>query len=268
MPDNSVRDYVVCAPRAAQAPTKRRAARASLRRRTTAFLLAAGLGTRLRPLTDRVPKCLVSLNGRPLLAYWFDLLERHRVRRVLVNTHSLPDQVRQFVVETKHQLEITLSDEGVLLGTAGTIKANRHFVSHQQDFLVLYADNLTNVDLTSLMRAHRRGRQLATLGLFRTPDPCQCGIVTLDERGIITSFEEKPVCPRSNLAFAGLLVASPAIFDFIPDQVPCDLGHDVLPRLIGRMVGVEINAYLRDIGSPESYAQAQREVPLLGRGPR
>ena len=226
-----------------------------------AFALAAGLGTRLRPLTDRIPKCLVPIGGRPQLLYWFDLLQSHGVDHVLVNTHHLPEQVVEFVEQTRLPMQVTLVYEPTLLGSAGTLRANRAFVEDTEEFFVVYADTLTDADLTAMLMAHRKAGQMATLGLFRTPTPSACGIVELDERGIVTNFVEKPSEPPSDLAFAGVVVASPEIFDIIPNQAPCDLGKDVFHRMVGRMAGWELkDAYVRDIGTPETYAQAQTEI--------
>jgi mannose-1-phosphate guanylyltransferase len=230
-----------------------------------AFLLAAGSGTRLRPITDSVPKCLVPVAGRPLISYTLELLSLHGVTRVLINSHHLYQQLAAYLENARPPFEITLTYETILLGSAGTLRANRQVASGTQDFFVIYADNLTNANLSELLAHHQRNERLATIGLFRTPKPNECGIVTLDSRGLVVDFQEKPKHPRSDLAFAGLMAASPALFDQIPDLVPCDLGRDVLPKLKGHIGGWEITGYLRDIGTPESYQQAQSEVPLLYR---
>jgi mannose-1-phosphate guanylyltransferase len=104
----------------------------------------------------------------------------------------------------------------------------------------------------------------ATLGLFRVPDPQTRGVVELDSAGIVVGFTEKPERPKSNLAWAGLLVATPQVWAAIPEQTPCDLGHDVLPRLVGRMRGFEIEGYHQDVGTPESYRQACSDLGSLG----
>lgn len=228
-----------------------------------AFVLAAGLGTRLWPLTHSVPKCLVPVGGRPLLAYWLDLLSTHGVKRVLINTHHGAEEVAKFVEGFRSAIHIVLAHEPILLGSAGTLRANQAFVEGADEFFVVYSDNLTNVNLRALLSAHRRMRQVATLGLFRAAVPSECGIATLNDDGAITSFQEKPARPLSNLAFAGVMVATPAIFGALPDKRPCDLGHDVLGSLVGRMAGWEIDSYLRDIGTPEAYAQAQAEIASL-----
>jgi len=230
-----------------------------------AFLLAAGSGTRLRPITDSVPKCLVPVAGKPLISYTLDLLSLHGVTRVLINSHHLYQQVAAYLEKARPPFEITLTYEAILLGSAGTLRANRRLASNSQDFLVIYADNLTNANLSQLLAHHRQSGRLATVGLFRTPTPSECGIVSLDSRGVVVDFQEKPKHPQSDLAFAGLMAASPAFFDHIPDTVPCDLARDVMPKLKGRIGGWEITGYLRDVGTPESYQQAQFEVPLLYR---
>ena len=228
-----------------------------------AIVLAAGLGTRLWPLTRSLPKCLVPIGGRPLLAYWLDLLLTHGVKRVLINTHHAAEKVVNFVESVESPIHIVLAYEPILLGSAGTLRANRAFVHRADEFFVVYADNLTNVNLTQLLSAHRRMGKMATLGLFRAPVPSECGVALLDEDGTITSFQEKPAHPVSGLAFAGVMAATPAIFEEIPDEIPCDLGRDVIGSMVGRISGWEIDAYLRDIGTPEAYAQAQADMASL-----
>jgi mannose-1-phosphate guanylyltransferase len=232
-----------------------------------AFLLAAGLGTRLRPLTDTMPKCLVPIAGRPLLSYWIALLERHGFDEVLVNLHHLPEQVRAYVAGLDSPLRVTLFDEPTLLGSAGTVRANRAWVADGQPFLVAYADNLTGVDLTSLVRAHERARTLLTMALFRADEPSRCGIAEIEgggERGRIVGFEEKPARPRSNLANAGLYVTDVRVIDRMPAHVPADFGHHVLPALVGEMHGELVTEPLIDVGTKDSYERAQREVIRLG----
>ena len=229
-----------------------------------AIVLAAGLGTRMRPLTDRTPKCLLPIQGHPQLAYWFYLLHHYGVDHVLVNTHYLHEQVHSYVRSTKLPVEVTLVHEPVLLGSAGTLKTNRAFLENEDAFFIAYGDTLMDADLGALMIRHKSLGQPATIGLFHSPTPSACGIVELDGGGLVISFEEKPRVPKSDLAFAGIAVGSPALFDYIPDYVPCDMGSQVFGRMAGHMAGWELgDAYLRDIGTPDSYARAQEEVSQL-----
>jgi mannose-1-phosphate guanylyltransferase len=237
-----------------------------------AFLLAAGRGTRLRPLTDTLPKCLVPVQGRPLLAIWLELFQRHGVDAVLINTHHLAGQVERVVADLQgcFRIDITLRHEPELLGSGGTLWINRRFVSGEQDFLIAYGDNLTDTDLSAMVAFHRQTCRsnggLLTMGLIRVADPCSCGVVTLDAERRIVGFTEKPADPESNLANGGIYVASPEVFDAwgmmpLRPEPPLDLGFDVLPRLTGKMFGFMLNGYLRDIGTPESYRAALAEWP-------
>jgi len=234
-----------------------------------AFLLAAGLGTRLRPLTDTVPKCLVPIAGRPLLAYWIALLERHGFEEVLLNIHHLPEHVREFVRCLSSRVRVTLFEEPHLLGSAGTVMTNREWVADGRPFLVANADNLTNVDLSRLMAVHTRHRPLLTMALFRTDEPTRCGIAELQtgsDSGAIVSFVEKPAHPKSNLANAGVYVTDVRVVDRIPRRLPADFGHDVLPALVGEMYGHVLSEHeqLIDVGTWQSYDRAQREVVRWG----
>jgi mannose-1-phosphate guanylyltransferase len=229
-----------------------------------AYLLAAGLGTRLRPITETVPKCLVPVAGRPLLAHWMDLLERHQVEEVLVNLHFLPDPVRQFVAEYNGPVAITTVMEEQLLGSGGTLHANRDFVRGEEQFYILYADNLTTVDLGALRRFNAEHPVPLTVGLFHAENPSACGIAELDEAGTIVEFIEKPEHPASDLASAGMFVGRPELFEYItPDRTPYDFGGDVMPKLAGRMNGYVVEGYLRDIGTIESLGRAEKEWRAL-----
>jgi mannose-1-phosphate guanylyltransferase len=228
-----------------------------------AFVLAAGLGTRMGAITQTTPKCLLPVAGKPLLGRWFDLLARAGVTHALVNTHHLAEPVRAYVTSSTLPLEVSFAHEPVLLGSAGTLRENRAFAQGEERFLVVYADNASTVDLAALVCAHRAGTA-GTLGLFRVPDPQTRGIVELDAAGTVLGFTEKPAQPKSNLAWAGLLVGTPELLSVIPERTPCDLGHDVLPRLVGRMRGLEIEGYHRDVGTPESYRQACSDLASLG----
>ncbi len=228
-----------------------------------AFILAAGNGERLRPLTDTIPKCLVPVQGVPLLAIWLELCRRHGIDEVLVNTHSHADAVREFLGRHSGNLNVQLVQEETLLGSAGTLLANRHWIGPGEDFGVFYGDVLTNMDLTRMLALHRAGGQLATMGVYRVAHPSQCGIVTVDQNHVIQAFTEKPLRPVSNLAFSGVLVATPAIFEEIPARIPADLGFDVLPNLVGRMSAYLVCDYLVDLGTPASYRDAQVNWPGL-----
>jgi mannose-1-phosphate guanylyltransferase len=222
-----------------------------------AFLLAAGHGTRLRPLTDHQPKCLLPIKGTPMLAIWLDLCRKYGIHDVLVNVHSHADLVRAFLKRQPNGVHVHVAEEQALLGSAGTLRANRGFVTADEEFWIFYADVLTSTDLSAMMEAHAARRSAATLGVCPVPNPERCGIVKLGDDDTVQEFVEKPLHPASNLAFSGLMIATPNLLAAIPPQDPCDIGFDLLPRLSGRMHAHRIFDYLLDIGTPETYQRAQ-----------
>jgi mannose-1-phosphate guanylyltransferase len=226
-----------------------------------AFLLAAGHGTRMRPLTDSIPKCLLTVQGVPLLQIWLDLCRRHGINKILINVHAHAKAVREFLQQYNDGIEVGVSEEPMLLGSAGTLLKNRAWVGSDSPFWIFYSDVLTNVNLSRMLERHRTCSQLATLGVCEVPDPKRCGIVALDEKNVVREFVEKPHEPSSNLAFSGIIVSEPALLDFIPNQVPADIGFHVLPKLVGRMAAYRICDYLLDIGTPENYKAAQINWP-------
>lgn len=228
-----------------------------------AFLLAAGNGTRLRPLTNSIPKCLVPIRGVPMLRIWMDLCRRNRINEVLINVHAHANVVRAFLQEASGDMRVTVSEEAVLLGSAGTLLANRHWVGSDPEFWVFYADVLTTASLSALLGVHRRHNRLATLGLYEVPDPRRCGIVTLDENGTVLDFVEKPEAPSSNLAFCGIMIANRGLLDVIPEKIPADIGCHVLPKLSGQMAAHRVSDYLLDIGTLENFTLAQTTWPGL-----
>jgi mannose-1-phosphate guanylyltransferase len=226
-----------------------------------AFLLAGGLGTRLRPLTDNTPKCLLPIQGTPMLRIWFDLCRQHGIDEVLINVHSHVGAVRKFIEENKDGLSVHLFEEVKLLGSAGTVLANRDWVGSEKCFWVVYADVLTTANLTEMLAFHDSRGQIATIGVYEVPEPSRCGIVQVDERGVVRDFVEKPKEPAGNLAFSGLMLATPALFNFIPSSNPADLGFHVLPQIVGRMAAYQIQDFLIDIGTLETYRAAQELWP-------
>jgi mannose-1-phosphate guanylyltransferase len=230
-----------------------------------AFILAAGEGTRLRPLTESVPKCLLPIRGVPLLEIWLNSCKAAGITDVLVNAHAHAEAVKQFVATQKSGVRVSVVEEPQLLGSAGTLAENRAFVGGEEAFFVLYGDVLMNVDLRRMFEFHRQRNLSATLGVYQVPDPTRCGVVTMDENDVIQKFVEKPTQPESKWAFSGVMIGGQEIFDFVPDRRPADIGFDVLPKMAGRTAGYRISEYLIDIGTPENYQAAQRSWPGLAR---
>ena len=235
-----------------------------------AFLLAAGKGTRLSPLTDSTPKCLMTIAGKPLLEIWIELFVKNGVTEVLINTHHLSNAVERFVESLHTPANIKTVYEKTLLGSGGTVLINRSFVKDEEDFIIAYADTLTNINLRDMVGHHRRFRNkdgILTMGLFHASDPSACGIAELDSEKKIVTFTEKPENPSGSLANGGIYVASNEIFSFFPESVPdgsvLDFGFHILPALAGHMYGYEILDYLKDIGTIVALEEAQKEWSLI-----
>lgn len=231
--------------------------------RMKAFLLAAGNGTRLRPLTDSISKCLLPIQGVPLLEIWLNNCKAAGITHVLVNTHAYAEAIRQFAAKQKTGVRMRIVEEPKLLGSAGTLAENRGFAAGEKSFFVLYADVLTNVALPRMLAFHQQKHVTATLGVCQVADPSRCGVVTMDENAIIGDFVEKPTRAAGNWAFAGVMVAGPKIFEFVPAQRPTDLGFDVLPKMVGQMAAFSISEYLLDVGTLSNYQHAQQSWPGL-----
>jgi len=229
-----------------------------------AFLLAAGHGTRLRPLTDNLPKCLVPIRGIPMLHIWLEICRHYGITDLFINLHAHADVVRNDIRNITDGVRVVLCNEESLLGSAGTLLANRKWVEQESEFWVLYADVLTNLNFGEMLQFHRLRKPTATLGLYQVAEPSRCGIVGFDENLNINEFEEKPAKPKSNWAFSGIMIATPLLMAAIPPRFPVDLGYDVLPTLVGKMAAFRVSNYLIDIGTMESYTSAQATWPGLG----
>ena len=227
-----------------------------------ALLLAAGLGTRLRPITDKIPKCLVPIRGKPLLGYWLDLLLNGGIERVLVNTHYMRAAVREYVTATHWRERIDLVHEESLLGTGGTLLRNRTYFLGQP-FLVAHADNLTRFDVQDFLDSHRDrppGVEI-TMMTFDTDAPQTCGIVELDGRGLVVGFHEKSIAPPGRRANAAVYIFEPSVLEFLAslNKDLIDISLEVIPRFLGRMHCFHNAGYHRDIGNPESLRLAELE---------
>jgi mannose-1-phosphate guanylyltransferase len=227
-----------------------------------AFLLAAGIGSRLRPITQTIPKCMLAIDHRPLLDIWLDALDRAGVDEVLVNLHHLPDVVSHHIAARTQPPVVRTVFEPELLGSAGTLAANRTWVDGEELFLACNADNLTDFDVRSLIDAHREHGAIATLTVFHSQQPSAGGVVELDSTGRVIGFVEKPAEPASDLTNAGIYAFHPSVVDEIDGTPPMDIGYDLLPRLVGRAWAVPVEGYFRDVGTIDAYRRAREEWPV------
>jgi mannose-1-phosphate guanylyltransferase len=213
-----------------------------------AMVLAAGLGTRLRPLTYEITKPMVPVIDRPVMEHILDLLARHGFDEVIANLHYFPDSIKQYFGD-----RISYQVEEVLLGTAGGVRACAEFFDGEP-FLVISGDALTDIDLGALAARHEAAGGIATLAVKKVPDTREYGVVLHDREGRITGFQEKPSPDEalSDLGNCGIYVFSPEIFDHFPERPFADWAQDVFPALLERDVPFhihEVREYWNDVGS-------------------
>jgi mannose-1-phosphate guanylyltransferase/mannose-1-phosphate guanylyltransferase/phosphomannomutase len=213
-----------------------------------AMVLAAGLGTRLRPLTYEITKPMVPVLDRPVMEHIVDLLDRHGIDRIIANLHYFPDSIREYFGD---RIEYRFEEE--LLGTAGGVRACAEFFG-DEPFLVISGDALTDIDLTALASRHRESGGVATLAVKKVPDTREYGVVLHDRDGRITGFQEKPAPEEalSDLGNCGIYVFDPQIFDYFPGRPFVDWAKDVFPVLLENDVPFhihEVREYWNDVGS-------------------
>lgn len=224
-----------------------------------AILLAAGRGTRLRPLTNTIPKCLVPINGKPLLRIWLEQLIQAGMGPFLVNTHYLAEQVEAFIETSPYREQVSLVREHTLLGTAGTLIENLDFFQGE-DGMFIHADNYCLADFEAFARAHLKRPQdcIMTMMTFRTDTPSTCGIVELDHRGVVVGFHEKVAAPPGNLANGAVYILSPKLLERMGEDLHgvTDFSTEVLHRFVGQIYTYETSETFLDVGTPESYKRA------------
>jgi NDP-sugar pyrophosphorylase family protein len=222
-----------------------------------AVLLAAGKGTRLAPLTKAVPKILVPVAGKPLLARQLRYLAMQGVSEVLLNLHHHADLVHDFLAASGSPVRVKVFHEPRLRGTAGALFPMREDLDVGR-FIVLYGDVVTDYDLEMF---HRGARGIATLAYYVSSDVSEKGVLDLDADDRVVGFVEKPVGRRSGCVNAGIYSLDPAIFEFIPEFG--DFGFDVWPHVLvsGEPIyGSAMDGYLLDMGSPDSLARLGRDI--------
>ncbi|MGE5575821.1 MAG: sugar phosphate nucleotidyltransferase [Syntrophothermus sp.] len=229
-----------------------------------AMILAAGVGSRLEPLTCNVPKPMVPVVNRPAMEHIVALLKKHGYTDVIANLWYLPERIRGYFGDgSDFGLSLSYSQEKELLGTAGGLKKVEGFFD--DTFLVISGDALTDIDLTDMLRFHRGSGALATIALRRVDDPTRFGVVLTTSDGRITGFQEKPKAAEalSNLANTGIYIFERELLNLIPPGAFYDFGKDLFPRLVAAgapFYGYAMGGYWCDIGSITQYRLAQYDV--------
>ena len=218
------------------------------------MVLAAGLGTRLRPLTYEITKPMVPVLDRPVMEHIVELLERHGFDQVIANLHYFPDSIREYFGQ-----RLSYRYEEELLGTAGGVRGCADFFG-DETFLVISGDALTDIDLGAFVARHRESGGIATLAVKKVPDTREYGVVLHDRDGRITGFQEKPAPEEalSDLGNCGIYMFEPGIFDYFPARPFVDWAQDVFPALLENDVPFyihELSEYWNDVGSLSELRQ-------------
>lgn len=225
-----------------------------------AFVLAAGQGTRLRPVTDRLPKPMVVVSGKPILEHLVEELALAGVTDVIINLHHRPDVIeRHFDDGGRWRVRITYSREERLLGTAGALWPMAHRLT--ETFLVVYGDNLHRCPYPELLDFHRAHGGAGTIVVHERVDASQSGVVDRADDGRIRAFVEKPGAGTASgrLVNAGVYVLEPRVLAYIPSDRPCDFGREVFPRMLAqdeRMYAFTLRSGLIWVDTVEDYARA------------
>lgn len=227
-----------------------------------ALLLAAGFGTRLRPLTNDWPKCLMPIRGYPLLGYWLNTLTQNGITDIIVNTHFMSHKVDDFIIANNFSYLVKLVHEENLLGTAGTIRANSSHLAGKP-MMLIHADNWCQCDIALFIDFYKNRKPnncCITMMTFVTQNPEGCGIVEINKKNIVTAFHEKVPNPPGNIANAAVYIIEPEVIEFIKNNSDInDFSNDVLPKYIGRIAVWNNNGTHRDIGSLSELLAAQKD---------
>lgn len=225
-----------------------------------AFVMAAGKGTRLAPLTNCLPKPAIPVANEPAMGFLLRLLARYGYREVVSNISYRAEQMQQIFGDgSAYGVNLTWSIEPKLLGTAGGMKHVESILRNgDEHVLVLSGDGIHDVDLAAVVRAHREAGALATLVLTPVEDPAEYGVAIVGDDGLITGFQEKPAAGTelSNLSNTGIYVFEPSVFDQIPADTFYDFGSELIPAMVdsGQMVlGWVHPGYWNDIGGLEAF---------------
>lgn len=244
------------------------------------MILAAGYGERMRPLTNSVPKPLLTINGKPILHYTLQLLKKNGIDEVVINLHHLHQMIMDvFGDGSSLGMKIHYSYEKEILGTAGGIKAAERFLK-DGTFIVINSDIVADIDIMKVLEFHKKKKAFVTMVLRHDPEVERYGAIEVDSDWRIRKFLGNPpyvpplnnggrggvLPPLKKMMFTGIHIIEPEIFDEIPSGRYCGITEETYPKLMNDNIsiyGYEFNGYWIDIGTPERYEKAKREVTKI-----
>lgn len=231
-----------------------------------AMVMAAGMGSRLEPITLKMPKPLINVLNTPIMDIIFNNLKRVGVKDVISNTYYLADQIIERYKNNNNGINFSYIKEETLSGTAGGVKKCQHFFDEGEDFIVMSGDILTDADIQRGIEIHKQSGAIATIGVKEIPHEfvSHFGVVVADENGFIKEFQEKPSIEdaKSNLINTGIYIFNYKIFEYIPENTFYDFAKNVFPKLLeAQQINTFIvDGYWNDIGTIEQYKQSVQDV--------
>lgn len=231
-----------------------------------AMVMAAGMGSRLEPITLKMPKPLIPVMNVPLMDIILKNLHSIGVNEVISNTYYLSEQIIDRYKNNKLGIKFNYIKEDELSGTAGGVKKCQYFFDKGEDFIVLSGDGLTNADIKKGIEIHKKSKAIATIGIKEVPHESvsHFGVVVTDKNGFVTEFQEKPPVEeaKSNLINTGIYIFNYKIFDYIPENQFYDFAKNVFPKLLAenQINTFPVNGYWNDIGTIEQYKQSIQDV--------
>lgn len=226
-----------------------------------AVIMAGGVGSRLRPLTDRIPKPMVKIIDKPVLEYTVEHLRRYGITDISMTLCYRPGVItRHFKNGLKYGVKINYFIEKSPLGTAGGVAAATE--NDDGPFLVVSGDAFTDIDYDELIKFHKKSQALVTMAVKKVEDPTAFGTVVTDANGKVLRFEEKPEAPSSDMVNIGVYVMDKAALELVPKGEKYDFAKDLFPRLVGKMSAMKTDCYWSDIGTLSSYYLTNADVAL------
>ncbi len=237
-----------------------------MKKNLKAMVMAAGMGSRLEPITLMLPKPLMPILNRPLMDIILMQLRAIGVRDVISNTYYLADQIINRYEKNDLGINFSYIKETELSGTAGGVKKCQFFFDEGEDFIVMSGDGLTTVDIQKGLEIHKKSKAIATIGVKEIPieEVSHFGVVVVDDEGYISEFQEKPSVEdaKSNLINTGIYIFNYKIFDYIPEGKFYDFAKNVFPDLLkdGQINTFKVDEYWNDIGTISQYKQSIQDV--------
>jgi mannose-1-phosphate guanylyltransferase len=230
----------------------------------TAVILVGGEGTRLRPLTFNTPKAMVPILNKPFLEYLILYLKEHKVRDIILTMSYLPHRIQSYFGDgAEWDVHLTYLIEKQPLGTAGAVKNAEALLD--EPFFVLNGDIITGIDLTKMMRRHRKIKPKASIALTPVDNPTIYGVVETEANGMVKRFVEKPSWEEvtTNLINAGIYILEPEVLRYVPPATPSMFEYYLFPLLLSKgepILSYPSTTYWIDVGTPEKYLRVNHDL--------